>query len=211
MELQQNYKRTGNNRRRLVHDINPDIGEMTTGEDSDNLQWESGSVVLDKKSREEKEEGAAIAPQPRTCSTLVKKQTVAKATLTTRKSFWLTDGSLPADEPEEEEEGDDEEEEEEEEAAVDETPFITAVVRVAATVEITEGALASSDIVMCGGLSSWWGTQDKIVTVGGRQCISPSSSHNVKLFIVVFFVYHSFDSPFPLLPPVFSSLRISFS
>ena len=93
----------------------------------------------------------------------MKKQTVAKATLTTRKSFWLTDGSLPADEPDEEgdeeedEEDEEEEEEEEAEAAVDETPFITAVVRVAATVDITEGALASSDIVTCGGLSGWWG------------------------------------------------------
>lgn len=89
---------------------------------------------------------------------MVKKQTVAKATLTTRKSFWLTDGSLPAAEADEEEEGDDEdEEEEEEEAAVDETLFITAVVRVAATLVIMDGALASSDIMVLRGVRCCWG------------------------------------------------------
>lgn len=91
-----------------------------------------------------------------TCNTLVKKQTVAKATLTTRKSFWLTDGSLPAAEPdEEEEEGEDEEEEEGEEgeAAVDETLFITAVVKVVATLVMMDGAVTSSDIMVFDGVS----------------------------------------------------------
>lgn len=80
----------------------------------------------------------------RTCNTLVKKQTVAKATLTTRNSFWLTEGSLPAAEADEEEE---EVEATDAAAAVEGTSLITAVVRV----DIMDGASSSPDIVMCCG------------------------------------------------------------
>lgn len=79
---------------------------------------------------------------PHTCSTLVKKQTVARATLTTRNSFWLTEGSVPAAAAVEEEE---EVEATAAAAAVEGTSFITAVVRV----DMMDGAASSPDMVVC--------------------------------------------------------------
>lgn len=87
--------------------------------------------------RQGDEEGAAA----HTCSTLVKKQTVARATLTTRNSFWLTEGSVPAAAAVEEEEV----EATAAAAAVEGTSFITAVVRV----DMMDGAASSPDMVVC--------------------------------------------------------------
>lgn len=75
-----------------------------------------------------------------TCNTLVKKHTVAKATLTTRNSFWLTEGSVPAAAAEEEEV-----EATDAAAAVEETSLMSAVVMV----DMMDGAPSSPDIVLC--------------------------------------------------------------
>lgn len=108
------------------------------------LTWLLGSYVLQTKHIWERIGGRCVQTS-HTCSTLVKKQTVARATLTTRNSFWLTEGSLPAAA------ADDEEEEVEATAAaaaaVEGTSLIIAVVRV----DSIDGAPSSPDIVVCCG------------------------------------------------------------